>query len=711
MRVKLKENIKRIAALFFLAMLCIVTLWGEIIPAPLAYAESNRDLEFDETNVMDDLAGATIDGKPFNLLNYPFYPSVTPEMYLVGVIEYCYAYTVNANGNYGLYLYMYNPNGLDIDTGSDANVVLMAVDYDTYPITEESKPTKYEEFNLKFCSTVESGSYKHLFYKFRVVDHESADGKTVRDRVNSNGRRYDISGFELQMTDGSVNDFGVGGSYIFTGYTKGYGPDENAESDLDCKVNDLETVEVQTTSTFYRTGEYKKDYQHDLTSVYFAVPSRFFDDYGGLQKVKADWYEYVTTPIVITSNSEVLSELKPWIGKDIGTYNDDVPLSLYTGYQRVYDGVVPFVKYDWVYNADPVDTHRAVANTYCERLNWLFSTNGADISEYVLSSARLQEYVDTYDKSHDEGNLPIPGKQINGDLFEDGLSADRAAVDYVGNDIHHKQFNFDANEEFDMLNYDDSNSGWIRFFNALFGFAPSDVDQSYKGISPIHIVTDDDMAQPDIAKNLLIDGRDEPLQKFRDFYNTSVKDNDGDGNPDNKVVLLRFAQTDFMRLPVMAYNHHTGTNLDKQYGKSTYVVQESVFYNFDVLELTFNDKGVYTVIPVVNDPIDIFNDIQLPAKDGMGLLEIILLVLGLIVLLVVLMPILPYIIKAVVWVIMLPFRLIAAIVKGIQKAAKKKPKQAATSPPKVQAPQPKAVYRTAKAAGKDNQRTANKDRK
>ena len=214
-------------------------------------------------------------------------------------------------------------------------------------------------------------------------------------------------------------------------------------------------------------------------------------------------------------------------------------------------------------------------------------------------------------------------------------------------------------------------------------------------VSGLVIVTDDDMAQPDIAKNLLIDGRDEPLQKFRDFYNNSVKDNDGDGKPDYKVVLLRFAQTDFMRLPVMAYNNHTGTNLDKQYGASTYVVQESVFYNFDVLELTFNDKGVYTVIPVVNDPIDIFNDIQLPANnDGLGILEIILMVLALIVLLVILMPILPYIIKAVVWVIVLPFKLIAAIVKGIQKAVKKKPKQAEVSPPKaVQAKPPKASKR------------------
>ena len=89
----------------------------------------------------------------------------------------------------------------------------------------------------------------------------------------------------------------------------------------------------------------------------------------------------------------------------------------------------------------------------------------------------------------------------------------------------------------------------------------------------------------------------------------------------------------------------------------------------------------------------------------------ILAIIALIILIIVLGPILPYIIKAVVWIVMLPFKAIATLVKGIQKAAKKKPKQAATSLPKVQSPQPKAVYRTAKAAGKDSQKTANKDRK
>ena len=71
----------------------------------------------------------------------------------------------------------------------------------------------------------------------------------------------------------------------------------------------------------------------------------------------------------------------------------------------------------------------------------------------------------------------------------------------------------------------------------------------------------------------------------------------------------------------------------------------------------------------------------------------ILAIIALVLLLVVLGPILPYIIKAVVWVVMLPFKGIAALVNTIKKAATKKPKTTASSPIKtVKAPQPKTVY-------------------
>ena len=61
-----------------------------------------------------------------------------------------------------------------------------------------------------------------------------------------------------------------------------------------------------------------------------------------------------------------------------------------------------------------------------------------------------------------------------------------------------------------------------------------------------------------------------------------------------------------------------------------YVAQQSVFFDFDVIDLTFNKDGVYTVIPAVSDPIDIVNDLTSPTDmgdDGLGILGIILLIL------------------------------------------------------------------------------------
>ena len=52
--------------------------------------------------------------------------------------------------------------------------------------------------------------------------------------------------------------------------------------------------------------------------------------------------------------------------------------------------------------------------------------------------------------------------------------------------------------------------------------------------------------------------------------------------------------------------------------------------------------------------------------------KILLAVLALIVLLIIFMPILPYVIKAVVWVILLPFKLIGWIIKSISDAVKKR---------------------------------------
>ena len=60
---------------------------------------------------------------------------------------------------------------------------------------------------------------------------------------------------------------------------------------------------------------------------------------------------------------------------------------------------------------------------------------------------------------------------------------------------------------------------------------------------------------------------------------------------------------------------------------------QNVFLDFDIISLTYERNGVYTVIPVVADPIDIFADVTPPPdfeeeEDGLAWWQILLIVLG-----------------------------------------------------------------------------------
>ena len=96
-----------------------------------------------------------------------------------------------------------------------------------------------------------------------------------------------------------------------------------------------------------------------------------------------------------------------------------------------------------------------------------------------------------------------------------------------------------------------------------------------------------------------------------------------------------------------------------------YAAQETVFFDFDIIQLTFNKDGVYHVIPVVSSPIDIVNAITPPSilsrdmPDWLrSLIMIVLLILLIIVLLVVFPAVIPLIVKIIAWI----FKLIIAVV-------------------------------------------------
>ena len=172
--------------------LCLCVLFMCVENISNEVQAQNTSLQFDQSNVLDDLVSSVVDGKAFSVSDYPFDESKDIE--LLNFVEYCYSYRANVKSNYGLYIYVYNPKGLELSTNSSSNKIQMAVSYDTDGNVED-----YQKFELQFLSKSEDAKYRNLFYKFKVVDSES-----FFDKVNSNGRRYDVSGIEL-LTYGQDN--------------------------------------------------------------------------------------------------------------------------------------------------------------------------------------------------------------------------------------------------------------------------------------------------------------------------------------------------------------------------------------------------------------------------------------------------------------------------------------------------------------------------
>lgn len=667
-------GIKQKIILCIMAFIMVFCTIISVVQPTIAMAAENEK-NFDDTNVLDDLKSSTTNGKPFDITQYPF--DEDKDAQVISFVEYCYSYKANLRDNYGLYIYVYNPKGLNLSTNSKSNKIQMATAYNS-----DGKPSDYNKFSLEFCSKVEDGDYKNLFYKFKVVDRK-VNGKTIAERVNSNARRYDVSGIEL-MTYGANNatEYYVGGTYIFTGYAEGYGSDTNAKNTLNCSIEKLETVELSVKHTFYRseTSSLGSGHQNQLDTVYFSVPKRFIEEYGRLQRIKAEWYEYKTKEILVTSNSDLYNKASPYIGVNLGPknkygqqeYHKDIYYSLGINAGDAGGGM-NMAKWGW-------NLGEGFFHIPCETLYYMFLVD--NIGEYDpyasvvdmggVQSNDLYEYIKNYNKTFNNGTLPIKDGSISADLFASDID-DSRKIDNESGKIQqgYSYYDFDADVDLQVLkSWSDTDpsfwENWINFgLGSAFIGGPS---EESKTIAPIQILKASDVQGTDkeIASKLLINYADVASLKeeYRNAVTVSSKDDE-----EKVVVLFRFATSDYYSEAVDIMELGKGfLGSDKYTKDQAYIAQESVFFDFDIIQLTFNKDEVYTVIPVVSSPIDIVNDITPPVHvdDGLDWLKILLAVILLILLIVLLAPILPYIIKAIVWVVSLPFKAISAIIKAIK---------------------------------------------
>lgn len=636
MRKFLKVHFQHIICVLLLLVLCI-TMWGGQVFAPAVYADTGGELKYDDTNALDDLQSSTIDGEPFDLAAYPKNAQGTAQM--IHFVEYCYSQYENGFGNYALYVYVYNPALLEFATISTQNKIEISIDF--YYKNDEGKVgdvKDYQKFSLKFCNA-SGGEYENLFLKFRVVDDENIILNAEREHEQKTGNRYyHISGIELFEIGGSATnarDYLVNKYYQFSGYAEGYGDNENFP--FTClSTGQAEAVELDVKHTFYRsqTSSKGKGYQNQLDSVYFAVPKRLFDTYGELQRIKAEWYEYKTKDIIVTSNGQFAAAATLWLGKKasndydtaLGTpaINRDIGYSLVQDYYNSSGmGNVQGMTWGW-------NVYDLYIGQRAETLYYLFSVDNieeydpyADIVDIGgVESNELYEYIKNYDKSYDRGTLPIKDGTISADLFADDID-DYRKVDSEYGKIQqgYSYYDFDADLDLQHLaswqetdpDFWDNIRNW-GLWDTIFGDIP---EEESRTVAPIEIVEADDLkgTTKEVSDRLLINAND--VQALRDYYNEAVTLSSS-GDEECVVVLFHFATTDYYSAPVEIWELGTGfLGGDTKISGQAYRAWESVFLDFDVIQLTFNNDGEYAVIPAVSSPIDIVNAITPPADmDG-----------------------------------------------------------------------------------------------
>ena len=676
----MKISAKRVLCALLAGMVCLFavlpTAYGHTVAAASEYAS------FDETPIEDDMSD-------IDVLKYPKNP--LGKATLISFQEYCYSEKAFLQEAYGLYLYVYNPTEKELKTDALANTVEMATKYKA-----DGSPEDYGQYAM----TVLDCTDNHRFYKFKIAATSSLRTMAAAySKAHEGVRRYDVSSIQLWAKgENTPTDYSVSLTYRWTGYAENCGEYTGEKSTLECTADDLVTLEIPlhhtneageevTNQTYYRTGKSSlgANHQWQIDTVYFSVDEDdLFDragkDLGILQKIKAKWYEYQTEPIYVTSSKDLKEAFTPYIGVDISSMSVKDVFNIGYGFGDCSDYVAGLngdddcYYWNWAYAMFEAPFRVAQGLFYngytnnvqehVDQIDWLFQVENA--GENKITTDELLSYAEDYSKTHGVSSDPYL-KSLG---YSDALFTDGTAVHGDGQQVKRGEnvIEFDTDAAFDLRSYDSTLSGWDRFLNWWYG-VDNGTAWEINDFKPIEEVTEDDLSSlysdSDVADALKFNERD--VTEFRTWAKKEMENG-------KKVYLFRFAVTDYTQevLSVQRHGNCGGAVSTTEYPISR--VQQAVFLGFEILTVTYNNQGKLTVIPVVQSPIHIFDDVDvyLQEKPPLEWWQIVLAVILVVLLLVLLWKFLPWVLQAIIWVILLPFKGIAALCKAISNSVKKR---------------------------------------
>ena len=622
--------------------LTLLTVVAGVFPATISVS-AEETITYEQTNVMDDLKGSTINGKEFSLTDYNF--DAYKETQMISFVEYCYSFYQNMQDNYGLYVYVYNPKGLKFAANSPLNQIQMAYGLDANQ--------SYVKYSLQFLNCSTETNYEGLFYKFKVVLTGAQKQELLRS-LNSSDRVYRVSGIEL-MEQGKLNatEYSISTIYRFSGYAAGYGSDPTAGNTLKCNSEQGEVLTLSVHPTVYRPDgtNGKNEYTQDsLHSVYFAVPNDIINKYGKMSAVHAMWRDAVLKPALVTGNSSAYNAILPFLGKDIGVETDDLDYgylgAYFSGVNSTTGAMHSVTKSGFSYNRKHNPTHDLYGDVIKTLYMMFQSAEKIDSADGRTVSS--EEIVEKLMESKDKYGGALVNGKYSSKVFES------VAEDFT-------DVNIKADEQYSLTSETISYKWW----NLLFKTGGSTVTTSFGGIKAIYPVKASDMegTAKEIADRLYIAKSD--VADFKEYYNA------------NKnlctVYLFRYQVSHYMAQEATLFERSTflGAKTWDKVDTNAYFFQETVNLDFDIIDITFSNGSFETVIPVVSNPIDVVPDATPPVytqSDKKPNWWLIIAALILLIVLIVSLPNwLPLLIKGIIWLITLPFKLIGKLFGGEDK--------------------------------------------
>jgi hypothetical protein len=598
-----KLKIKRL--LIILATVLVVAfslITGDGVRA--VYAATSVVSAYEQTNVLDDLEGATVGGEAFDLKVYNFDESKQTQV--ITLIEFCYSFYSNKQSDYGLYVYVYNPQGLDFVLNSSKNAISMSVG---------ENEASYTKYNLTYINSSAKANYEGLFIKYKIQLSDSQK-QTILSTVNSTERVYTIGEFELLQNGnytataftptGVTSDSDATTIYKFSGYASGYG---NSSSDtLTCTTSSGDVLHLKPQSTYFRgSGTNGTAYTQDtLHSVYFAVPNSIVEAYGYLTKVHATWLNAQTTPMLIIG-SHYYSTVLEHLNEDIGIPSDysDMTFNYFfrtnEATEHLAIGGTDFYSYLYGYNYPSSFTETTIVN-YISAIQWLFKATNGNADNYDVSSETIIKYMQDYTSQY--GGDKVADKYSNA-LF--------ANVDEL-----YTEMNIEATEEFSLTSEKTDKNFWEK----LFGGSHVVDTEEFNNISKIEAVdysVFNNSKQSDICRSLYINESD-----YSDFYKYCAQ-----AQLENKTVyLLRYYVSDYLSVELKEGEIKQSWSLTGAGGSlaiapgyvysedntdtNAYLSQQWLQLDFDIIDVTFSNGETETVIPVVMSPMDIAADATHP---------------------------------------------------------------------------------------------------